>query len=72
LYWCETCSFTLRKQHRLSVREWNAVENILEQRRKKRQEVGNNCSMRSFTIQGAEEYILDQRERSGRMETTAL
>jgi hypothetical protein len=48
LYGCETWSLTLRKEHRLRVFENRVLRGIFGPKRDKWQEVGENCTMRSF------------------------
>jgi hypothetical protein len=48
LYGCETCSLTLREEHRLRVFENRVLRRIFGPKGMKRQEVGENCIMRSF------------------------
>jgi hypothetical protein len=45
LYWCETWSVTLKEEHRLRVFENRVLRRIVGP---KRNEVGGNCTMRSF------------------------
>jgi hypothetical protein len=49
LYGCETWSLTLREEHRLRIFENRVLRRIFGQKRgEDRQEVGENCIMRSF------------------------